>query len=67
MTVRLDSLNRKKLALSLMAVCAALTAITALYPLITAAFAEVNPVAAAAAISVAVAGIAWFRKASFNK
>jgi len=50
-----------------MVVCAALMAITALYLLITAAFAEVNPVAAAAAISVAVAGIAWFRKASFHK
>jgi hypothetical protein len=60
-------LNRRKLALSLMVICAALMAITALYPLIMAAFAEVNPVAAAAAISVAVAGIAWFRKASFHK
>jgi hypothetical protein len=60
-------LNKRKLVFSLMVVCAALMAITALYPLITAAFAEVNPVAAAAAISVAVAGIAWFRKASFHK
>ena len=41
--------------------------ITALYPLITAALAEVNPVAAVAAISVGVAGIAWFGKASFHK
>jgi hypothetical protein len=34
---------------------------------ITVAFAEVNPVAAVVAISVGVAGIAWFRKASFHK
>jgi hypothetical protein len=41
-----------------------LMAITALYVLFTSAFAQVNPAAAAAAISVAVAGIAWFRKAN---
>jgi hypothetical protein len=60
-------LSRRKLAIALGAICAASMAITALYALITAAFAEVNPVAAAAAISVAVAGIAWLKKtASFH-
>jgi len=37
-------------------------AITLFYALVTVVFAEVNPVAVVAAISVAVAGIAWFRK-----
>jgi len=41
--------------------------ITVLYALATVVFAEINPVAVAAAVSVAVAGIAWFRKASFHK
>jgi hypothetical protein len=44
-----------------------LVAITAFYAVITVAFTEVNPVAAVAAMSVEVAGIAWFRKASFHK
>ncbi len=57
----------KKLAIALVIICATLIVITALYPLITAALAEVNPVAAVAAISVGVAGIAWFGKTSFNK
>jgi hypothetical protein len=60
-------LKRKKLAIALGVICGTLMAITVLYALITAAFVEVNPVAAVAAISVAVAGIAWFRKASFHK
>jgi hypothetical protein len=38
-----------------------------LYALITTVFAEINPVAAVAAISVGIVGIAWFRKTSFNK
>jgi hypothetical protein len=64
----LKNLNRRKLVIALGVVCAALMAIAALYALITAAFVEVNPVAVAAAISVAVAGIAWFKKtASFHK
>ena len=37
-------------------------AIALLYALITVAFSEVNPLAVVAAISVGVAGIAWFRK-----
>ena len=60
-------MNRMKLTIALVVICAALMVITALYPLITAALAEVNPVAAVAAISVGVAGIAWFGKASFHK
>jgi hypothetical protein len=56
--------SRRNLALALGIACAALMAITALYVLVTSAFAQVNPAAAAAAISVAVAGIAWFRKAN---
>jgi hypothetical protein len=64
----LKDLSRRKLVIALGVVCAALMAIAALYALITTAFAEVNPAAAAAAISVAVAGIAWFRKtANFHK
>jgi hypothetical protein len=60
-------LSGRKLAIVLGVICVTLMAITVLYALITAAFAEINPVAAVAAISVAVAGIAWFRKASFHK
>lgn len=60
-------MSGRKLAVALVVICAALVAITVLYALVTVAFTEVNPVAAAAAISVAVAGIAWFRKASFHK
>jgi uncharacterized protein YybS (DUF2232 family) len=61
-------LNSKGFILALGIVCAALITIAALYLLITEAFVEINPVAAAVAISVAVAGIAWFKKtASFHK
>jgi hypothetical protein len=60
-------LSGRKLAIALGVICVVLVAITALYVLIKVAFAEINPVAAVAAISVAVAGIAWFRKASFHK
>ncbi len=50
-----------------MVFCTFLIVITVLYALATVVFAEINPVAVAAAVSVAVAGIAWFRKASFHK
>jgi len=60
-------LSRRKLAIALVVICAALMAIPVLYALVTVVFAEINPVAVVAAISVAVAGIAWFRKASFHK
>jgi len=60
-------LSREKLAGALVLICAALIAIATLYALITLFFAEPNPVAAVAAISVAVAGLAWFKKTSFNK
>jgi hypothetical protein len=61
-------LSRRKLAIALVVICAALMAITVLYALVTVVFAEVNPVAVVAAISVAVAGIVWFRKeTSFHK
>jgi len=63
----LTDLSRRKLAIALGVICAALVAITVLYALITAALAGVNPVAAVAAISVGITGIAWFRKASFHK
>jgi hypothetical protein len=57
-------LSRRHLALALGIFCAALMALAVVYVLVTAAFAEVNPAAAVAAISVAVTGIAWFKKAS---
>ena len=61
-------MSGKKIAIVLGIICVALIAITGLYMLITGAFVEVNPVAAVAAISVAVAGMAWFRKeARFHK
>ncbi len=60
-------MSGRKLAVALVVICAALVAITMLYALVTVVFAEVNPVAVVAAISVAVVGIAWFRKASFHK
>lgn len=61
-------MSGKKIAIVLGIICVALIAITGLYMLITGAFVEVNPVAAVAAISVAFAGMAWFRKeARFHK
>jgi hypothetical protein len=64
----LTDLSREKLAVALVVICATLIAIATLYALITVVFAEINPVAAVAAISVAIVGFAWFKKeASFNK
>jgi hypothetical protein len=63
----LKDLSRQKLAAALLVICAALIAIATLYALITVVFAELNPVAAIAAISVAVAGLAWFKKTNLNK
>jgi uncharacterized membrane protein YqjE len=63
----LKDLSREKLAAALLVICAALIAIATLYALITIVFAEINPLAAVAAITVAVAGLAWFKKTSFNK
>jgi len=60
-------LSREKLAVALVVICATLIAIATLYALITIVFAEINPVAAIAAISVAVAGLVWFKKTSLNK
>ena len=57
-------LSREKLAATLLVICVTLIAIATLYALITIVFVEINPVAAIAAISVAVAGFAWFRKNS---
>jgi len=55
-------LSRDKLVVALVVICAALIAIAMLYVLITVVFTEINPVAAAAAISVAIFGLAWFKK-----
>ena len=63
----MTDLSKEKLAIALVVICATLIAIATLYALITVVFAEINPVAAVAAITVAVAGVAWFRKASFSK
>jgi hypothetical protein len=63
----MKDLSREKLAVALVVICATLIAVATLYALITIVFAEINPVAAIAAISVAVAGLAWFKKTSFNK
>ncbi len=57
-------MSRRNLALALGITCAVLMALTAFYVLITTAFAQINPAAAAAAISVAIVGIALFRKES---
>jgi hypothetical protein len=63
-TERLRDLSREKLAATLLVICVTLIAIATLYALITIVFVEINPVAAIAAISVAVAGLAWFKKTS---
>ena len=63
----MKDLSREKLAVALVVICATLIAITTLYALITIVFAEINPVAAIAAISVAVAGLVWLKKTSLNK
>ena len=61
-------MSREKLAVALVVICATLIAIATLYALITVVFAEINPVAAVEAISVAIVGLAWFKKeTSFNK
>jgi hypothetical protein len=60
----LRDLSREKLAATLLVICVTLIAIATLYALITIVFAEINPVAAIAAIGVAVAGLAWFKKTS---
>ena len=66
-TEGLTDLSGKKLAITLAIICAAAVAITVLYSLITVASTEVNPVGVVAAMSVAVAGMAWFKKASCHK
>lgn len=61
-------MSRGKLVITLAVICAVLMAIATLYVLITVVFAEINPVAAVAAISVAIFGLAWFKKeAGLNK
>lgn len=60
-------MSREKLAVALVVICAALIAIATLYALVTVVFVEINPVAAVAAVTVAVAGFVWFRKTSFHK
>ena len=57
-------MSREKIAAALLVVCVSLIAIATFYALITIVFAEINPVAAVAAITVAVAGLAWFKKTS---
>jgi hypothetical protein len=58
----LTDLSGGKLANALVNVCVALIVIATLYALITVFFAEINPVAAVAAIIVAFAGLIWFRR-----
>jgi len=55
-------LNGKRLVIGLAMVFAALITIAAFYALMVGAFAKVNIAGAVAAVSVAVAGIVWFRK-----
>lgn len=55
-------MNGRKLAIGLGMVFAALITIAAFYAVIMEVFAKVNLVGAVAAVSVAVAGIVWFRK-----
>ena len=57
-------MSREKIAAALLVFCVSLIAIATFYALITIVFAEINPVAAIAAITVAVAGLAWFKKTS---
>jgi hypothetical protein len=63
----LKDLSKEKLAVALVVICAALIAVATIYAFITVVFAEINPVAAVAAVSVAVAGLVWFKKTSLNK
>jgi hypothetical protein len=55
-------LSGRNLAIGVGMGFAALIAIVAVYALIAGAFANVNLVGAVAAVSVAVAGIVWFKK-----
>jgi hypothetical protein len=55
-------LSGRNLAIGVGMVFAALITIAAVYALIAGAFANVNLVGAVAAVSVAVAGIVWFKK-----
>lgn len=59
-------MNGRKLAIGLGMIFAALITIATLYALIVGAFANVNLMGAIAAVSVAVAGIVWFKKTAKN-
>jgi hypothetical protein len=65
--VGVERLNGRNFAIGLGVVFAFLIAIVAFYALVAGAFANVNLVGALAAVSVAVAGIAWFKKTSSHK
>jgi hypothetical protein len=61
-------LKGRNLAIGLGMVFAALVTVVALYTLIMGAFADINLVGAVVAVSIAVAGIVWFKKTvSSNK
>ncbi len=60
-------MNGRNFTIGLGAVVAFLIATAAFYALVAGAFANVNLVGAVAAVSVAVAGIAWFKKTSSHK
>ena len=59
-------MNGEKLAIGLGLDFAVLITIATLYALILGTFANVNLVGAMAALSVAVGGIAWFKKTAKN-
>ena len=62
-----ERLNGGSFAIGLGVVFAFLIAVAAFYFIVAGAFANVNLVGAVAAVSVAVAGIAWFKKTSSHK
>ena len=59
-------MNRWHLAVGVGVFFAVVMTIAALYTLITVVFAEVNPIAVLAAVSVALAGLVWFKRTIKN-
>jgi hypothetical protein len=59
-------LNHRNFAIGIGVIFAVLMMVAAFYALITVVFVEVNPIAVVAAISVAFAGIVWFKKTVKN-
>ncbi len=62
----MERLNAKNLAIGIVIIFSVLMTAVTLYNWITAVFAKINPIAVVAAVGVAVAGFAWFKRTTKN-